>query len=99
MTVLNKSPPTDSEPFKLPAAGSRRWKEALMRKNRLNEPVCFSRTDAAMFDVVSGDGAADDVAAARREVTAREEGKKTRSHSADVSRNQQSLSVKQEGKK
>lgn len=98
MTVLNKSPPTDSEPFKLPAAGSRRRKEALMRKNRLNEPVCFSRTDAAMFDVVS-DGAADDVAAARREVTAREEGKKTRSHSADVSRNQQSLSVKQEGKK
>lgn len=66
MTVLNKSPPTDSEPFKLPAAGSRRRKEALMRKNQLDEPVCFSRTDAAMFDVVSGDGAADDVAAARR---------------------------------
>lgn len=48
-----------------------------------------------MFDVVRGDGAADDVAAARREATAREGGKKTRCHSAEVSKDQ--LSFREEG--
>lgn len=48
-----------------------------------------------MFDVVRGDGAADDVAAARREATAREGGEKTRCHSAEVSKDQ--LSFRERG--
>lgn len=39
------------------------WKITIKRGNKeFDEPVCFSRTDAAIFDVV----ASDDVAAARQ---------------------------------
>lgn len=37
-------------------------------RKHFNKPVCFSRTDAAMFDVVSY-GVTDDVAPARRQLT------------------------------
>lgn len=42
-------------------------------KYQFDKPVCLSRMDAAMLDVVGGDGASDDVAAATPELLQRGE--------------------------
>lgn len=40
-------------------------------KYQFHKPVCLSRMDAAMLDVVGGDGASDDVAATTRKLLQR----------------------------